>query len=253
MLAAIKKKLSRRLTKEQKLYLYNIVCKNYICGFFIGLFFGRSLTKLAQIYNTDKWGTHFYTPHYQRHFSKFKYKSIRLLEIGVGGYDDPEIGGESLRMWKRYFPFGRIYALDIYDKSLQEESRIKIFRGSQVDKEFLNHVINEIKYPLDIIIDDGSHINEHVVNTFIHLFPQLRDGGIYVVEDTQTSYLRSYGGDKDNLNNPKTIMNFFKQIPDILNYKEFHIKDYQPKYFEKHISSITFYHNIIFITKGINA
>lgn len=253
MLATIKKKLGRRLTKGQKRRLHNIVCKNSFSGFFIGLFFGRNLTNLAQIYNTDKWGTHFYTPHYQRHFSKFKYKPIRLLEIGVGGYDDPEIGGESLRMWKRYFPFGRIYALDIYDKSLQEESRIKIFRGSQVDKAFLKHVLNEIKYPLDIIIDDGSHINEHVVNTFIHLFPQLKNGGIYVIEDTQTSYWRSYGGDNENLNNPKTIMNFFKQIPDNLNYKEFHIKDYQPKYIESHISSISFYHNIIFITKGINA
>ena len=88
--------------------------RNWILANLIGLIFGRSLTKLAQIYNTDKWGAHFYTPHYQRHLSKFKYKKIKLLEIGIGGYDDPRKGGESLRMWNRYFPFGTIYGVDIY-------------------------------------------------------------------------------------------------------------------------------------------
>jgi hypothetical protein len=36
-----------------------------------------------------------------------------MLEIGVGGYDSPISGGESLRMWKTYFPFAKIFALDI--------------------------------------------------------------------------------------------------------------------------------------------
>ena len=122
--------------------------------------FGRtnSLTQLAKIYKTDKWGLHFYTPHYQEHFKKFKHKKISLLEIGVGGHESPTDGGNSLRMWKKYFPSGKIYSIDIFDKSMLEETRIKIFKGSQVDQIFLKKVVEKTGN-LDIIVDDGSHVN----------------------------------------------------------------------------------------------
>jgi len=181
---------------------------------------GRDLNKLGRIYGTDKIGTHFYTPHYQTHLRRFKYKRINLLEIGVGGYENPYGGGRSLRMWKKYFPFGKIFSLDIYDKSALQENRIKIFKGSQVDKNFLDKVI-EVTGEIDIIIDDGSHINEHVIETFNLLFPKLKDGGIYVIEDTQTSYWEDFGGDSADLNNPKTMMNYFKSLTDALNNQEF--------------------------------
>ena len=181
---------------------------------------GRDLNKLGRIYGTDKIGTHFYTPHYQTHLRRFKYKRINLLEIGVGGYENPLGGGRSLRMWKKYFPFGKIFSLDIYDKSALQENRIKIFKGSQVDKNFLDKVI-EVTGKIDIIIDDGSHINEHVIETFNLLFPKLKDGGIYVIEDTQTSYWEDFGGDSADLNNPKTMMNYFKSLTDALNNQEF--------------------------------
>ena len=211
----------------------------------------NDLDKLGKIYGTDKIGTHYYTPHYNLHFDRFRDKKINLLEIGVGGYEKPYSGGKSLRMWKKYFQFGNIYSIDIYDKSALQEERIKIFQGSQVDKEFLHKVCDEIG-TLDIIIDDGSHINEHVIESFKILFPKLNDGGIYVVEDTNTSYSPEYGGDSNNLDNPDTSMNFFKKLTDCLNHKEFLIADYQPTYFDEKIVSIHFYHNIIFIYKGKN-
>jgi demethylmacrocin O-methyltransferase len=154
-------------------------------------------------------------------------------------------------MWKKYFPHARIFSIDIYDKSSLQENRIKIFRGSQVDKNFMESVCQEIG-SIDIIIDDGSHINEHVIETFEMLFPKLKDGGIYVVEDTQTSYWEKFGGDSDDLNNPKTIMNFFKSLTDSLNNKEFIKLNYQQSYYDKKIISMHFYHNLIFIYKGNN-
>src|SRR5882757_9979464 len=84
---------------------------------------------------------------------------------------------------------------------------INIFKGSQVDKEFLRNVIKKIGNP-DIIIDDGSHVNEHMIDTFKILFPLLKDGGVYVVEDTQTSYWPEFGGDSEKLENPKTILSY---------------------------------------------
>ena len=105
---------------------------------------------------------------------------------------------------------------------------------------------------IDVIIDDGSHINEHVIETFKFLFPKLKDGGIYIVEDTQTSYWTDFGGDSENLNNPNTMMNFFKGLLDSMNNKEFIIPNYQQTYYDKKIVSMHFYHNMIFIYKGNN-
>jgi len=117
--------------------------------------------------------------------------------------------------------------------------------------EFLNSICNEIG-DLEIIIDDGSHLNEHVLFTFHQLFPKLKSGGIYVIEDTQTSYWEHYGGQVNDRNNLKTIMGYFKSLVDGLNYVEFKNKDCQPTYLDLNITSIHFYHNLIFIYKGEN-
>ena len=238
--------LKSLFTNKQKKSMKNMLrdLRTIFCGIHINI--------LASIYKTDKWGSHFYTQYYQKHFSKFKYKKVKVLEIGVGGYKKPQGGGQSLRMWKRYFPFGRIFSIDIYDKSFLEERRVKIFQGSQVDRAFMNNVIKNIG-ELDIVIDDGSHHNEHVSETFKIVFPFLKDGGIYVVEDTQTSYWPDFGGDKDNLNNPNTTMNYFKRLTDGINYKEFAKENgFKPTYYDENTISMHFYHNLILIYKGKN-
>src|SRR5262245_54084192 len=77
---------------------------------------GADLPALAAYFGTDKWGEHWYARHYQAHFAPLRRRRLRLLEIGIGGYDDPHKGGESLRMWKAYFPNAQIFGLDITDK-----------------------------------------------------------------------------------------------------------------------------------------
>ncbi len=245
----IKYFLSSKFTSKNRQKLKNSI--RYWRNYLKSIGYGSNLNKLAEINKTDKWGTHFYTPHYQFHFEKFKNKKIKLLEIGVGGYDDPFSGGASLRLWKRYFTKGEIFSIDIFDKSPQEERRIKIFQGSQVDKEFLNRIIREISEQ-DIIIDDGSHLNEHVIKTFCVLFPHLKKNGWYVIEDVQTSYWPEAGGDSNDLHNANNSMNFFKALTDGLNHEEYLKSGYEPTYFDKNIVSIHFYHNIIFIQKGDN-
>ena len=237
----IKAFLKAKLTAKQMSVLQN----------FLAPFVSCNLTLLADVYNTDKIGDHWYIQHYVTHLKKFKNKRIKLLEIGVGGYENPKLGGSSLRMWKKYFPFGKIFGIDIFDKSALQERRIKIYQGSQVDRGFLEKVTNETGY-LDIIIDDGSHLNEHIIETFKILFPKLKEGGIYVVEDIQTSYWEHAGGDSKNLNNPKTAMNFFKSLTDCLNHQEIVDEEYEDTYFDKKIVSMHFYHNMVFIYKGDN-
>lgn len=211
----------------------------------------RNLSTMAQFYGSDKWGGHFYTPHYENHFNPFKNRSIKILELGIGGYADPNKGGASLRMWKNFFRKGNIFGIDIYDKSQLEESRIQTFKGSQVDEDFLKKILKKIGTP-DIIIDDGSHLNEHIIDSFKILFPLLKKGGIYVIEDIQTSYWPEYGGDSENIENKKNAINYFKGLVHGLNFQEMLIENYKPTYFDLNITSIHFYHNLIFIYKGDN-
>lgn len=215
--------------------------------------FGKTndLNYLATVYKTDKWGKHFYTPHYFLHFSSFKNKRVKLLEIGIGGYEIPTQGGGSLRMWERFFSKGEIHGLDIYDKTILEEGRIKIHVGSQIDKEFLEGLSQKIG-GFDIIIDDGSHLNHHIISTFEILFPILKDNGIYVIEDVQTSYWKDFGGDPENPDSKLTAVGYFKNLIHGLNYTEFPDMEYIPNYFDRSITSIHFYHNLIFIFKGKN-
>ena len=213
-------------------------------------FYG-DLNILSMVFGSDKNGGHNYTQHYAKHFKKYRFKKMKIFEIGVGGYDNPNVGGHSLRMWKKYFPFGQIVSLDIFDKSKLQENRIKIYQGSQTDETILNTIISD-NGEFDLIIDDGSHLNEHIITTFKSLFPKLKKGGIYVIEDIQTSYWENMGGDNKNFNNPATAMNFCKSLTDCLNYSEFNNPEYQPTFFDLNIVEIHFYHNLVFIYKNTN-
>lgn len=208
----------------------------------------NNLSHLALIYGTDKWGGHWYTQHYQRYFEPLKNKRLNILEIGVGGYDDLEGGGASLRMWKTYFRNSRIVGIDVYDKCGLSERRIDVRQCDQTDAETLLQLSSEYG-GFDIIIDDGSHLNPHVIKSFQLLFPVMKMGGIYVVEDTQTAYWPTWGG---GLSSPFSSMAFFKGLSDGLNHAEFPISDYEPNYFDRNIVEISFFHNMVFICKGNN-
>lgn len=210
------------------------------------------LHQIALKYPTDKATTHNYMPHYEFHFERFRHEEINLLEIGIGGYGDSNSGGGSLRMWKEYFTKANIFGFDIEQKDNLDEERIKTWRGDQTDLNFLDQISGSIG-GLDIIIDDGSHVPAHIIRTFEYLFPKMKSGGIYVVEDTQTSYWSSMGGEYQNPLNTRTTMNYFKNMADGLNFREFVHPGYVPSYYDLNVVSIHFYHNLIFIYKGDNS
>jgi hypothetical protein len=124
---------------------------------------------------------------------RWRERQLRLLEIGVGGYFVRKMGGASLAMWADYFPHGIIVGIDIAEKDLDLGPRVKILQGSQIDKAFLTKVVTE-HGPFDIIIDDGSHVPEHVVTSFDILFPTLLNPGIYIIEDVGTAFRPDYHG-----------------------------------------------------------
>lgn len=150
-----------------------------------------NLELLAAKHGTDKWQQG-YIPHYHRHFKQLRRRPLSVLEIGIGTTGSRD-GGNSLRMWRDYLPRARVYGIDILDKTAHDETRIKTLQGSQDDPAFLDEVGRRYG-PFDIIIDDGSHINAHVVTSFHSLFPHLKLGGWYVVEDLITSYYPNSAG-----------------------------------------------------------
>ncbi|MFM6221121.1 MAG: hypothetical protein ACKPDM_12260 [Dolichospermum sp.] len=226
----------------------NVLHKTYFkLQYMIGLLYGSDLHRLANQYEAGK--PYWYLDIYDKHFKKIRNKKLNILEIGIGGYTAPKAGGGSLRMWQNYFPNSTIHGIDIYNKEFHEDTRIKVYQGSQTDISFLHSLVEKVG-KFDIVIDDGSHINEHVIFSFETLFPYLSPNGIYVVEDTHTSYWESFGGSTDKEAN--TMMNYFRGFIDKVNYEEFNEKDYVPSLYETCITAIHFYHSVILIEKGDN-
>jgi SAM-dependent methyltransferase len=160
----------------------------------------------------DKW-IHYFDI-YERHFSPYRRTRPRILEIGISH-------GGSLDLWRDYFGRGvEIVGIDIDRRALAlAEPGIDICIGDQGNPEFLRQVARD-HGPFDIVIDDGSHRSEHQLCSLEHLWPALRPGGIYLVEDLHTNYWQDYGG---GLGRDGTFMEFVKGLLDHLN--AFHSND----------------------------
>ena len=204
----------------------------------------RDLTRLAQIYGSDKWHKG-YPALYERHLGARRRDVSTVLEIGVGAGPDPNRGGASLRMWRDYFPLARVYGIDIFKKSIQE-SRIVVLQGSQSDRSLMSHVAKQLG-PIDLLIDDGSHLQEDIRTSFEVLFPYVAPGGFYVIEDVHTAYWQKYGGSAPGA--PDTAIALIKQLLDGIHHTYFQKLNYSPTYADLHILAIHAYETIMFIEK----
>jgi hypothetical protein len=133
---------------------------------------------LATLYGTDKgpaedpasglWVGHNYTPHYERHFEPLRALPVTLLEIGVRE-------GASLRMWAEWFTNAQIIGVDFDPTCTLNEGRVSTIICPIQDLQFTS--------PLDIVVDDGSHVAEDISAGLSKLWPLVVLGGWYVVED----------------------------------------------------------------------
>jgi hypothetical protein len=142
------------------------------------------LVFILRICGSDKHQLHLYGYTYRKLFWPYKYKPIKLLEIGVGGYE-VGLGGESLNAWQLYFPFAKIIGCDIRDKRILATLNTRIYQLDQSAIGQMEQLADSEKH-LDIIIDDGSHRSSDQIITFECLYPVLNDGGIYIIEDVHT-------------------------------------------------------------------
>jgi hypothetical protein len=154
----------------------------------------------------DKWVHYF--PVYTRHFSPYRGRPVRILEIGI-------YRGGSLDMWR--WVFGdqvTLVGIDIdEDAKAAADPRHVVEIGDQTDADFLRRVAEE-HGPFDIIIDDGGHEMQQQIVTAETLFPLLADGGVFLCEDTHTSYWESYQGGRGR---EGTFMEWAKNLLDHVN------------------------------------
>ena len=204
---------------------------------------------------SDKWEGYFRI--YDRLFLDMRTKEGCLLEIGVQN-------GGSLETWADYFSnFTKIVGVDIDEKCKQlvySDPRVRVIISNATSPQILEQIAVESNN-WEIIIDDGSHLPYDVIKTFLLLFPTLRPGGIYVIEDTHTFYAEVPGGGMpvDNAG-----FQMFKRLTDTVN-RQFWDQQYDWRFMYQYlfpninsipailnadwIKSVQFYNSMIVIEK----
>lgn len=188
-----------------------------------------------------KWDHYFEI--YERYFSAYKGKEISMLEIGISH-------GGSIELWKKYLGDKiHIYAIDVNPECKKfEDDQTTIFIGSQSDPEFLHKVLQQMP-DLDFIIDDGGHTMVQQKVSFETLFLKVKEGGIYLVEDTHTSYWRKFYGE---LRHPGSFIEYCKSLVDSLYEHHLVSKDkVLLNDITRHINCIAFYDSIIVFDKKL--
>jgi hypothetical protein len=150
-------------------------------------------------------------------------------------------------MWKQYFgPLATIIGIDIRPECAAfEEDQINIRVGDQSDPAFLRSVVEEFGIP-DVVLDDGSHIMNHIKASFDYLYPLMRSGSVYLVEDLHTAYWDEFGG---GVGREGSFIEFCKDMIDQLNAE--HTRgQIQESEFSRNTISMHFYDSIVVFEKG---
>ncbi|MDB4676926.1 class I SAM-dependent methyltransferase, partial [bacterium] len=138
---------------------------------------------LEQPSDSDKLSHHGYHRIYPWFLEHFRDREVDLLEIGIEQT-------ESLKLWKGYFKEVRLKGLDI-DEKFFEDGDVKLYKVDQSQVDELRQFRKGVGVEFDIIIDDGSHVPSHQILTLNELWDVLRPGGVYIIEDIETSYWKN--------------------------------------------------------------
>ncbi len=199
----------------------------------------NSNLRIFQIYKnlkrvSLKCDTYFQT--YEEMFNSYVGKKITFVEIGV-------LQGGSLFMWKEYFgKNARIIGIDLHPNAKElEKHGFEIYIGSQSDKNFWKSFYSKVG-KIDILLDDGGHVNDQQIITLGESINNINDDGIIVTEDVHTSYFKKFG-------NPSkySFINYSKYLVDVVNSRYPEIKNKKNNDFRKKIYSVSFYESIVAI------
>jgi len=146
-----------------------------------------TLEELFTKYGTDKgiWG---YTQAYEHHLGPMQGSATAVLEIGICGFRDipNNVVGASLFAWRDYFPNAEIYGID-YDPRFifNDQARIRTVQADAYDPVSLGMGLRAFGDAprFDFICDDAVHDPLPQITLFRMLWPYLKRGGVYSIED----------------------------------------------------------------------
>ena len=139
--------------------------------------------ELMYLYKSDKSrDDHSYVKLYNMIFANTRHSTKNMTEIGIAA-------GQSLQAWYRYFPKAEIHAFDLNLHDLIKNNldhlkpRVKTHIVNILDNNVTMSKMGFMNESMDIIIDDGPH-TVYSQEAFLHkLFPILKPGGYYIIED----------------------------------------------------------------------
>jgi hypothetical protein len=212
----------------------------------------KTLDEIMLSVRTDKASKyHNYTPVYQNYFEPFRYDKFVFLELGLGDKTSLNREGEDLLAFQEYFPNAWIVGIDNDVNKLYSDKRIRTYCCDQTDEVKLKEIIKNEGSPF-IIIDDCSHLKELTIKSFEILFPLLKSGGLYCIEDVVApAYWPDWGGCETIFDSG--FMNYFFQLCHFVNLKR--QETFNPPCnlkipnWIKEIDSIHFHHSQIIIRK----
>jgi len=88
----------------------------------------------------------------------------------------------SVRMWLDYFTKAQVFGLDVSEFSWFEADRFQFLRCDMDARENIDKAADQLP-GLDIAIDDASHASMHQQQAFLALWPKIKPGGMYIIED----------------------------------------------------------------------
>jgi hypothetical protein len=151
-----------------------------------------SLEDIALKTGTDKGrDDHGYVQLYGMLFDHMRNQALNVTEVGIST-------GMSIRMWHEYFPNAHIYGMDTWKSSQASKLEVELgerahmfFHVNSMDPRILDELSLRPE-SMDIVIDDGDHVPLSNAHTLVNLWPLVKPGGTYIIEDVATGS-NSYG------------------------------------------------------------
>ena len=170
---------------------------------------------------------------YEELLSQYRNTEFTFVEVGV-------LNGGSLFMWREFFgKKARIIGIDLNPLAKKwEKDGFEIYIGSQSSPEFWDQFFKDVGI-IDVLLDDGGHTEEQQIITTAKCVPFINEGGILIVEDIQTSYLKESGHPSKY-----SFVSYAKSIVDAINSRN-PVVSYSENPLKKRIYSATFYDSIV--------
>jgi hypothetical protein len=105
-----------------------------------------------------------------------------FLEIGLFLN---ELQHTDLNAWTSVFPSANIYGGDKKESQLFNSGKISTHVVDQEVAASFDALKAAFAVEFDVVLDDASHIYANTVTTFEALFPAVKAGGMYLIEDIQ--------------------------------------------------------------------